>query len=98
RFDCDWSSDVCSSDLVVAPAVIEKVAGFGDTRRAYTRPNPPLPSLRSRNQPSARVIVYAPIPSVATREAASGSASESRLVAVGQIGRASCRERVQDRT
>src|SRR5256886_13069170 len=33
RFDCDWSSDVCSSDLTVAPYPYEKLALFvGATR------------------------------------------------------------------
>src|SRR5205085_7094897 len=25
RFDCDWSSDVCSSDLFVSPNVVETI-------------------------------------------------------------------------
>src|SRR5688572_30927416 len=30
RFDCDWSSDVCSSDLDVVTAVMQIVAGAPD--------------------------------------------------------------------
>src|SRR2546430_17399457 len=33
RFDCDWSSDVCSSDLAVAPDV-EYLTGHAGRRRA----------------------------------------------------------------
>src|SRR5256886_7400793 len=30
RFDCDWSSDVCSSDLLHPPSAIDQIAGtFG---------------------------------------------------------------------
>src|SRR2546430_12026682 len=30
RFDCDWSSDVCSSDLTLLVAAVGGVANFGD--------------------------------------------------------------------
>src|SRR5256886_13043203 len=44
RFDCDWSSDVCSSDLALATLVVNKLRGtlkvcavkapgFGDRRK-----------------------------------------------------------------
>src|SRR2546427_9256891 len=29
RFDCDWSSDVCSSDLAVVRETISRVSGTG---------------------------------------------------------------------
>src|SRR2546430_13466558 len=52
RFDCDWSSDVCSSDLappVVAPLVIEpgvvEPTVSGATVRPVPRPDTP-PSVR----------------------------------------------------
>src|SRR5256886_6302387 len=34
RFDCDWSSDVCSSDLVVTEGLIEVVRPVGATEEA----------------------------------------------------------------
>src|SRR5205085_6462942 len=34
RFDCDWSSDVCSSDLAIAENEIEPALGGADVDRA----------------------------------------------------------------
>src|SRR5260370_10049545 len=33
RFKCDWSSDVCSSDLGSAAAMIERIVNIGFSRR-----------------------------------------------------------------
>src|SRR2546430_10464138 len=30
RFDCDWSSDVCSSDLEITPRTYDHIASFGE--------------------------------------------------------------------
>src|SRR2546430_7742609 len=45
RFDCDWSSDVCSSDLVSSPASHE-LSGMLETAPRTTRDDP-LPGLNS---------------------------------------------------
>src|SRR2546430_9763213 len=39
RFDCDWSSDVCSSDLALVPLynVLCSVTGYGDQTRLLER-------------------------------------------------------------
>src|SRR2546430_9963923 len=34
RFDCDWSSDVCSSDLVEEQALIDGLSGLANRRHA----------------------------------------------------------------
>src|SRR2546430_13335863 len=36
RFDCDWSSDVCSSDLAAIPVSQPAQAGFVAPRRAFS--------------------------------------------------------------
>src|SRR2546430_5750769 len=36
RFDCDWSSDVCSSDLVL-PWVVEAEASYGGVLRRLAK-------------------------------------------------------------
>src|SRR2546430_10010458 len=42
RFDCDWSSDVCSSDLYLGPdATVRAVGNTGTTPPSGTVANPP---------------------------------------------------------
>src|SRR2546430_15385714 len=66
RFDCDWSSDVCSSDL--------RRSFLGDAQQVSQQPSP-----RQLSRPSLTATA-------AITSAAAGSA---------QIGRASCRGRVE---
>src|SRR2546430_4195664 len=39
RFDCDWSSDVCSSDLKLRWLLAKATAAFGDRRLSELRPH-----------------------------------------------------------
>src|SRR5256886_3292855 len=38
RFDCDWSSDVCSSDLVEKTLYLRQAGGLGFCKQALSRP------------------------------------------------------------
>src|SRR5256886_10087118 len=79
RFDCDWSSDVCSSDLalrwreIVAPAKPQVL----DTATGSARPRVPIAVKKRKWAPPANH----PWHQAVRRE-------------VQKIGRASCRERV----
>src|SRR5207237_7700247 len=53
RFKCDWSSDVCSSDLCWLGRVFPRGAGVR-SRRPVGRPGPASSALASRRQPPAR--------------------------------------------
>src|SRR5205085_4635996 len=85
-FDCDWSSDVCSSDLVAAEQ--EWLAGLaqnsGDSGAKWAQ-------LTNR----VRVVMTetVSIEEMLTETAAHLSNGE-RLKSLRKIGRASCRERV----
>src|SRR2546430_6600235 len=76
RFDCDWSSDVCSSDLPVCRAFSGKLPsplgrGLGEGIEQPEKENHPSLLLHSDKKEKSGCV---PSP--------------------GQIGRASCRERV----
>src|SRR2546430_3497516 len=82
RFDCDWSSDVCSSDLV---SVLDSSGSFASIENGYALP---LDARYMRElgrtddgvdieTPPDGALVYSMTPGV-----------------VSKIGRASCRERV----
>src|SRR2546430_4191277 len=78
RFDCDWSSDVCSSDLVEPPGAPRVDAdAYQHGRPARQRGAPPA---ALQHAGGGRLV----------RAAAN---ADARLRAA-QIGRASCRERV----
>src|SRR5205085_5784275 len=80
RFDCDWSSDVCSSDLgtpSTCGTCSEYLEHYNAERPHQARGNVPLPE--ADEEP--RVLPF-PSGKVKCREAG------------GEIGRASCRERV----
>src|SRR2546430_6234893 len=64
RFDCDWSSDVCSSDLLerVGNGYILSAARFGDTLVAVR-----LPDLALGDQPYVGLFVCAHNDSVVER-------------------------------
>src|SRR5204863_1187703 len=89
----DWSSDVCSSDLtglhVPEPAHPETGRGdqYGDERNQHQQAEPdhgdPQPESRTATQGT-----LAPGPALARR-------TRSSRGDAGQIGRASCRERVE---
>src|SRR2546430_10307540 len=79
RFDCDWSSDVCSSDLERAR---------GSPRAPPTAPSGPMALSVVREE--IRVHAQAAV----TLEVKSTPAGVL-LRADEEIGRASCRERVQ---
>src|SRR5205814_5505614 len=74
----DWSSDVCSSDLLLLPAIYS-VRGTPGKQ----------PRVRFANHGSLTLCTFAPsYHSIAIRTALSLGPS-------GEIGRASCRERVE---
>src|SRR3546814_20273595 len=79
----DWSSDVCSSDLLAVPV---------GTRMARVRVAHPLPLPRPRDEELAgrvRRVPVAPPESVAPQGVAAGTHGGR-----SQLGSASCRERV----
>src|SRR5256886_12953118 len=41
RFDCDWSSDVCSSDLIHGPGLDEAIAAPDHVEQLLTPEDPP---------------------------------------------------------
>src|SRR5688572_32545688 len=76
RFDCDWSSDVCSSDLGSRKVPLVLAGG----RSLPVRADEILAALAERSAADDSETVES--------DAGGGS------VAVSEIGRASCRERV----
>src|SRR5205085_5087889 len=90
RFDCDWSSDVCSSDLVYGPGLRKQL--FWDAARKATHGE--FDFFGSGEE--LRDWVY--VEDLARLLADLGAAPREfpRLSNVGtEIGRASCRERVE---
>src|SRR5688572_32061274 len=81
RFDCDWSSDVCSSDLATG-----RTAELATTRRRTTRRSAELAAARRRSAELATTT--------GRRSAELTAAATGRRTA--EIGRASCRERTED--
>src|SRR2546430_3676103 len=80
RFDCDWSSDVCSSDLA---AILDCRFGRSDNRE----------SLRRFFEVDAECIAIAVLWRLAQRGEIRAQLVERALKEL-EIGRASCRERV----
>src|SRR5256886_12323480 len=78
RFDCDWSSDVCSSDLLPARSRVSD-----PLRLAPPRDQEPLPAM---DEDVDRGRIESPTPTAANLELI--------VVRETEIGRASCRERV----
>src|SRR5688572_31732681 len=81
RFDCDWSSDVCSSDLTSA----EEALAMLEPARS------PLPDLllldvRLRKMSGVELV---------RRLAEIGRLPPTIIISGEEIGRASCRERVE---
>src|SRR2546430_9406314 len=79
RFDCDWSSDVCSSDLPYARGTI--VGLTRGTRREHLA------------RAALEAIGYQTVDAVRAMEEASGARLDE--LRADEIGRASCRERVE---
>src|SRR5205085_7712279 len=89
RFDCDWSSDVCSSDPEEGLASMKDIdlglmAGAGIM---------PPPFARADQQGLDEVLAKLERAAQDWGEAFEPPTILRRLVAQGQIGRASCRER-----
>src|SRR5205085_7403697 len=85
RFDCDWSSDVCSSDLV--PGISKFVLSTGRCVSHDWIPPPAGRPLMSRPAGPREMWI-----------STHGDSLNSWYVRTGpaaQIGRASCRERVE---
>src|SRR2546430_11546410 len=79
RFDCDWSSDVCSSDLPREEPVAQAIADRALAQAALLEP---------RDDFLLGVRHVEPVEECAVHVRAVAE------VSVTQIGRASCRERV----
>src|SRR5205085_6791768 len=86
RFDCDWSSDVCSSDLAVGTILVVAVAIVG----SLTVLPAMLSYLGQKGWTEKGRVPYV----AKLRHRTKG---ESRVwgAIIDQIGRASCRERVE---
>src|SRR5207302_8364034 len=84
RFSRDWSSDVCSSDLPQTPSQAR--------RRSVELPEWVSHQCRS---PDRRPCAA---PSFSSRRGDGDRMSSPESTAAGQIGRASCRERVEKPT
>src|SRR5437588_9475725 len=82
---CDWSSDVCSSDLQPGPVRAGGEKGLEQV----------APILRGNARPGVgHPQLHLPLPRAVARVAAQGPAGGHGPEGVGQeIGRASCRER-----
>src|SRR5260370_23175637 len=81
RFKCDWSSDVCSSDLRSSPGAAAKSDSFVEIWRFIALPST---CLRLQAGPIGHIDLDL------------SSCRENRLSDANcQIGRASCRERVE---
>src|SRR2546430_3561366 len=78
RFDCDWSSDVCSSDLVLEECLLE-MAGYLHAKTG------------EENLCMAGGVA---LNCVANGKIARHSPFKRLFVQPAEIGRASCRERV----
>src|SRR5205085_8714277 len=83
RFDCDWSSDVCSSDL--GPVASAEYSSPNDSSADDPSSDDSDEEARVRNAPPGR-----PKRRSVTCE------TIAELQAMHQIGRASCRERVEN--
>src|SRR5206468_9845065 len=87
RSDRDWSSDVCSSDLLSLPRVFEQGACGGDRR---------LQVLAAVAGEARRAeLLEEDLPSGLEIEMPFGEPGHSEAVENREIGRASCRERVE---
>src|SRR2546430_16686314 len=89
-FDCDWSSDVCSSDLAELPA---EGARFTDGTAARFDEIILATGFGAALGPLGG-LVQVDAKGFARRRDRVVSVDQPGLYVVGQIGRASCRERV----
>src|SRR5205085_7879522 len=87
RFDCDWSSDVCSSNLTSAVAIAAAIAAercdiYTDVDGVYTTDPRVVPKARR-------------LPKIAYEEMLELASLGAKVLQVRsvEIGRASCRER-----
>src|SRR5205085_5414017 len=94
RFDCDWSSDVCSSDLVEvtkrAVPIMRSAGGGVICNVTSSSTLAPVPFLGTYRASKAAVTALGE--SLAAEVAQFGI----RVIEI-KIGRASCRERVETR-
>src|SRR5207237_6915695 len=95
RFKCDWSSDVCSSDLAADELRPEGLRNRSGGRTAARRGTlRPLLGFRWPMRPSRfrKILAAAPPGPGAHRLAFTATGQRAQE---GEIGRASCRERVE---
>src|SRR5690606_41190281 len=87
RFSRDWSSDVCSSDLILADAWPVYVDPVYDPELGLWLPPPPAAWERAMDEhPDAAAVLV-------TYPTYEGVALDLQRVAEAEIGRASCRDR-----
>src|SRR5690606_40291739 len=90
RFSRDWSSDVCSSDLL-----LWRQSGLKDVRDRAARADIALLTVGEMS-PGATVFRYGIVPQNALRTLTDkGAVANMLCYFVDEIGRASCRERVE---
>src|SRR3546814_12471825 len=94
----DWSSDVCSSDLV---AIIDDEAAARDWLRAAFDPTPAgwarlerYAAMLVAENAQQNLVAASTIPTLWTRHIADSAPLLALDAREGEIGRASCRERV----
>src|SRR5205085_7244961 len=96
-FDCDWSSDVCSSDLPLAPEglVTERAAGSPARWRAFA--DGACVVQDEASMLVARLLEPRAGDTVIDACAAPGTKTTHLAQLMEEIGRASCRERGRSR-
>src|SRR5690606_40808694 len=89
RFSRDWSSDVCSSDL--------EVGGVLKERKGINLPNTalPIPSMTEKDHADLEWAMAQNVDYIALSFVRKASDCREVKDRIKQIGRASCRERVQ---
>src|SRR5438309_3380035 len=94
RWNCDWSSDVCSSDLGAPIASCGSRPGGGGGRSRSSEITG-LPSYSSTRSTICGVVSVSPL-SGTTLLFSTATTGSGAVASFFQIGRASCRERVDD--
>src|SRR2546427_8854887 len=89
RFDCDWSSDVCSSDLLFRDPTVDGLKTGHTAAAGYC-----LVATAKRDLPNVGSHRLISIVLGAASENARANESQKLLNWGYEIGRASCRERV----
>src|SRR2546430_17410039 len=96
RFDCDWSSDVCSSDLFRADRMRQIVRALAldgfDAFDTGRRPSVELVTMTQYDETFSFPMAFGPM--VLSQIVAQVLSDQGKTMFRTEIGRASCRERV----